>query len=275
MFDTHCHLNLDPLFDVHETVIKDARTAGISHILIPSTNWVNAKRALEIVENFKNTYMAVGIHPTEKLESINLESVATRIEEFVKSNFKVIAIGEIGLDFYHTTRSIDASGPAIQKQFFESQLRLAVKLSLPVIIHNRLATEDVIDILTSIGAENFSGKAVFHCCPPDETLLEFAKRYSIYIGVDGDVTYDTEKQNFIKRVPSELLLLETDSPYLTPEPARSEKRFPNEPSNLVHTAECVSSLRGEDVVKSTTDNALRLFSVPEKITSLHSPISNQ
>ena len=263
MFDTHCHLNLDPLFEEHDKIIKDARAAGVSHLLIPSTNWENAKRALEIVENFQNVYMSVGVHPTEKLDSIRVSSLATRLEDLVKSNFKIVAIGEVGLDYYHTTKSLDVAGPVAQKEFFEAQLRIAIKLDLPVIIHNRLATDDVLDIMTSIGVSNFSGKAVFHCCPAEERLLEFAKKHTIYIGVDGDVTYDKEKQAFIQLVPEELLLLETDSPYLTPEPVRSKKRFPNTPANLAYTADRVSEIKEKDIRKSSFDNSLQLFSLED------------
>lgn len=261
MFDSHCHLNCDPLFDVHDEVISGARKAGVSHMLIPSTNWENASRALTIVENYQDIYMAIGIHPTENLDRIKLESIMTRSDEFVRGNFKVKAIGEIGLDYYHTTTGMEVSGAAIQKEFFDLQLRLAVKLSLPVIIHNRLATSDVIDILNSIGPANFAEHAVLHCCPPETALLDYAVKHSLFIGVDGDVTYDTEKQNFVKRIPNELLLLETDSPYLTPMPVRDAKRFPNTPANLVHIAECVSALKGSPVAEITTANAKRLFEV--------------
>lgn len=266
MFDSHCHLNLDPLFDECESVIARARSENVTEFLVPSTNYSNARRAMDLVENYQGVYMAVGVHPTEQLNETSIDKTLAWIEDTVKSNFKVVAVGEIGLDYYHTTKSLDVAGPRLQKEYFEAQVSLAIKLDLPIIIHNRLATDDLLDILTSFNPTNFSGKAVFHCCPAEERILEFAIKHSLYIGVDGDITYDSEKQRFVRNVPSELLLIETDSPYLTPLPVREQKRFPNEPSHLGLIADCISELKNESVREYTSTNARLLFSI-DKVES--------
>ena len=127
-----------------------------------------------------------------------------------------------------------------------------------------MATNDIIKVLKNDWSPSLSGKTVFHCCPPENELLIFAKEREIFIGVDGDITYDKDKMDFIKQIPIELLVIETDSPYLTPEPIRKSKRFPNKPENLKYVAEKVSDLKDislDEVIKRTTINGKRLFDI--------------
>ncbi len=257
-FDTHCHLNLTE-FDgkLHETVIS-AREKGVSEILIPGTNVANSLKAVEIAENYKTLYAAVGIHPTEPLETYDPKNELFKMEEILNLGKKQIrAVGEVGLDFYRFT-----APPRIQIEYLQAQINLAKKYSLAISIHNRLAAEALIDLLKIEWSESLSGRIVFHCCEANQDLLKFAIDRFIYIGVDGDYTYDKDKKNFAKEIPVELLVLETDSPYMTPEPLRSEKVFPNTPKNLTLTADALSRLKNishESLAKTTTDNARRLF----------------
>lgn len=265
MFDTHCHLNNDAFCDSLPQFVEDARSVGVTHFLIPGTSFVSSKRAVKITEDFQNVYAAVGIHPTENLQSLSIEEHMVKLEDFFKESTRAVAIGEIGLDYYRYT-----SGPLLQKKFFEAQIRLAVRLRKPVIIHNRHASEDITMCLNKIGVENISGQAVFHCCPPEEKLLQYAKENKIYVGVDGDVTYDSNKQDFVKEIPLELLLIETDSPYLTPEPIKSEKKFPNEPQNIIYIAQKISKIKNisfDKLKQVTMKNSLKLFSIKQDETN--------
>jgi len=132
------------------------------------------------------------------------------------------------------------------------------------IIHNREATDDVLKILSDNWDIKLAERTVFHCCEAEELLLSFAKEHNIFIGVDGDITYDLNKQEFIKRVPLDMLVLETDSPFLLPEPLRSQKKYPNEPKNISVNVNFISRLlniSGKEIQEKTTKNAKRLFNV--------------
>lgn len=258
MFDTHCHLNF-PAFDgILPFVIDDARSTGVNNFLIPATNLETSKKALEIASDHQNIYAAVGIHPTEDLEKVDLNSILLKIESW-SENEKVIAVGETGLDYYRFI-----SPASLQKKFFVAQLKLAARLDLALVVHNRQSTKDVIAIIEDNWSPHMQGRIVYHCSTVEDIILEHALKRNIFIGVDGDVTYDPAKQDFIRKVPLELLVLETDSPYLTPEPVRQsrELKFPNQPKNLKYIAEKVSQLKGESIekIKSvTTKNAMKLF----------------
>ena len=257
MFDTHCHLNLPEFDSILGSSIEKARELGVEKFLIPSTNLKNAKKALEIADFYSNVFVAIGIHPTEDQDKMNLDSTITKIEELVEDNQKVIAIGETGLDYYKFT-----SAASVQLKFLYQHIQLARKLGLSLILHNRQADEDIIKSLEDNWSDTLSSKVVFHCCPPSDQLLQFAKQKRIFIGVDGDITYDQSKQEFIKNVPLDLLVLETDSPYLTPEPLRTAKIFPNKPENLPLIAQKVATIKGISlsvVKEKTLQNSLMLF----------------
>ena len=131
-----------------------------------------------------------------------------------------------------------------------------------IIVHNREAKEDMLATLDREWSEEMSYHIVFHCCEPDAELLIYAQAHNIYIGVDGDVTYGGEKAEFAKKVPLEMLVLETDSPFILPEPLRTQKLYPNTPATIPIIAQCVADLKGvriEDVARVTTENARRLF----------------
>lgn len=259
MFDTHCHLNLLFFEEKYFEVIEKARKEGVSHFLIPGVNIETSKRAIEIAQTFNNVYAAVGIHPTEKLDEYDLDKTIFQLEELITASDRVVAVGEIGLDYYHLNT------PArIQKEFLKEQLKLAIKHDKAIILHSRHSSEDIIPVLKEVGLDNIKGKTVFHCCEPIQELLGFAVKNRIYIGVDGDVTYDTEKAEFIKKVPEGLLVLETDSPFLTPEPIRSHNNNTdnNEPKYIKYIAEKVSEIKNieiDDLRTITTNNANRLF----------------
>ncbi|MCR4263238.1 MAG: TatD family hydrolase, partial [Candidatus Roizmanbacteria bacterium] len=286
MFDTHAHLNFSRFKKNADEVIQRANKAGVDYIVIPGTDIESSKKAVEISERYDEIYAAVGIHPHHIYEYVLRHSEEQRDEESrpdkilrsaqddmrivekLLSHPKVVAVGEIGIDrhVYEETKyeqyTIDENFLSAQRELFAQQIRLASKHNKSLIIHNREATADVLEVLQENWDSLLSGRTVFHCCEPNEELLSFAKEHTIYIGVDGDITYDTNKQEFIKRVPLNMLVLETDSPFLLPEPLRSRKEYPNEPKNIKLVASKLSELHGistEKIADTTMKNALRLF----------------
>lgn len=304
MFDTHCHLNFAAFKNNLDEVIGDAKKAGVNYFVVPGTDYESSKRAIEIAERYEGVYAAVGIHPhhaaqyvipseardlaTRQLaESVNCASldfsVATLLRNDIKAiekllkNPEVVAIGEVGIDRHlykktiYQNYQVDEEFIKLQKEIFLEQLKLARRYKKSLIIHNRQAKEDVLAVLTDYRLLITNYRCVFHCCEPDDDLLNFAKKYKIFIGVDGDVTYDSksfdsaqDKQEFVKKIPLELLVLETDSPFLHPE----KGKFPNEPKNLPVIAEFISKLINVSInqlIKTTTENSQRLFQVNFKL----------
>jgi len=294
MFDTHCHLNFSAFDGILGEVIFEAKNAGVEKFVVPGTDVETSKKAVEIAKKYEGVYAAVGIHPHHiyevkrqkaKVKSGNLKlkinELIKEIENLLKEE-KVVAIGEIGLDrhIYQKTKyedyQIDEEFIALQKEVFLAQLNLAKKYKKAVIIHNRQAKDDLLKILTSNWQLVTSNRIVFHCCEPDfvqtrhgVSLLDFAKKHHIYIGVDGDVTYDPKKQAFVKEIPLSLLVLETDSPFLLPKVPKKtvfkkDCLYINTPKNLIFIAQKVAEIKGEKVEKIreiTKENGERLFKI--------------
>ncbi|MBI3366336.1 TatD family hydrolase [Candidatus Roizmanbacteria bacterium] len=283
MFDTHCHLNFSAFKKNLDDVIENAKTSGVHYFVIPGTDYVSSKRAVEIAEKNEGFYTAVGIHPHHVFEikercskerfckplPVVVRKELEKLKSLISSE-KVVAIGEIGIDrhIYQKTKyngySIDEALIEYQKAFLEAQLDLAMQYEKSVILHNREAKEDILKILADVWSKKLEDRTVFHCCEPDQELLDFAKDHKIYLGVDGDVTYSESKKAFIKKIPLELLVLETDSPFLLPEPLRSQKKYPNEPKNLAVIAEYIAHLKNVSInqlIDITTENGKKLFNV--------------
>ncbi|HLD26678.1 MAG TPA: TatD family hydrolase [Patescibacteria group bacterium] len=282
MFDTHCHLQFSAFEGKVDEIVEEAFHAGITHILVPGTDIDTSKKAIDIALKYDFIYSAVGIHPHHVIEykKENIKNKKPKkkihydlevIEKLLQSkNNKIVAVGEIGLDrhVYKKTKyenyQIDDSFIALQKELFVAQLQLAKKYHKSVIIHNRETRDELLETLKEQWSHDFEGHMVFHCCEPDDLLLDFAKKHHIYIGVDGDITYRKDKQEFIKKIPPDLLVLETDAPFLLPEPFRSQKRFPNKPAYLVYIKKQIALLKGvsEKIVDDKTmENAINLFTL--------------
>lgn len=275
LFDTHCHLNFGAFDGRVGEVIDMANQAGVNQIVIPGTDIPTSEKAVTIAEKFEGVYAAVGIHPHHVFEIFqkNLSSNLFEIEKLL-SNPKVVAIGEVGIDrhIYQKTKypdyKIAEEFVELQKVFLIEQIKLAHKYKKSLILHNREAKKDVLKILTDLtdSTDSTDYRSVFHCCEPDPELREFAKKNKMFIGVDGDITYYKEKQQWIKTVPLDMLVLETDSPFLMPHllsGRRPSTRY-NEPKNIPLIAEFVAKLKGisvEEVKKQTTENARKLFKI--------------
>lgn len=283
MFDTHCHLNFKAFEKKVEAVITAAQNAGVDYFVVPGTDIRTSKKAIEIAKKFDGVYAAVGVHPHHlfclkvKSQKLKVEKEIEKIKKLLTYP-KVVAVGEIGLDrhYYQKTKyknyHIDEKFIKLQRYFFIEQLKLAKKYKKSVIVHNRGAKENLLKILSNIKYLISNLKIVFHCCEPDDDLLDFAKKHQIFIGVDGDVTYDVVKQDFVKKIPLEFLVLETDSPFLKPvvpslirsEKDGTEKKFPNEPKNLLLIGEFIAKLKRipfNQLAVKTTLNAKRLFGI--------------
>ncbi|MBI2641100.1 TatD family hydrolase [Candidatus Roizmanbacteria bacterium] len=278
MFDTHCHLNFKTFDGKVSEVVERAKKAGIRHIIIPGTDIQTSKKAVELTTQFDNVYAAVGIHP-HHIYSYNVErktwNVKKELAEVEKllTHPKVVAVGEVGIDrhYYDKTKyteyRIDETFINQQKVFLRLQIDLALQYKKSLILHNREAKKDTLSILREVWDKSIEGRSVFHCCEPDGELLDFAKQHNMCIGVDGDITYRKDKQEFIKKVPLEMLVLETDSPFLHPEPLRSQPRAtrgPNEPKNLKLIAEFIAKILHislKELAEVTEENSKRLFAV--------------
>lgn len=252
--DSHCHINDDDLYPIRNEVISRAREAGVGYILVIGWDIESSKKAISIAHEFEGVYAAVGIHP-ENLEGINEQSLL-EIEELAKDE-KVVAIGEIGLD-YHWFK--DPKDHENQKTWFIKQIELANKLHLPISIHAREAIGDLLDILKNHPLEHFG---VLHCYSGSpESLKEFAK-LGFYFGFDGPITYKNAKEpkESVIACPIDKILTETDSPYLPPVPHRGER---NESSYIPLILAQMAALKEVDessMAEQVKENFERLFSV--------------
>lgn len=251
LFDTHCHLMDDQFSDDLDAVLVKARDAGVSHIVIPAVDVVSAHRAIAIAEAYEGVYAAVGIHPESAKD---VPDGDFDVIERLATHPKVVAIGEIGLDYYW-----DAAPRPVQQDVMQRQIEIAKRVQLPVIIHNRESTEDVLKVLKASGAAEVGG--IMHCFNASLDVAKACMEMAFYISFGGPVTF--KKTDDIRQVaaqiPSERLLVETDSPYLSPHPFRGKR---NEPMRVRVIAQKVAEVRGETletIAAQTMENALRLF----------------
>lgn len=254
IFDTHCHLNDEHLYPNIKEIIERAMEAGISKLLVVGWDYESSKLAVQIAEENEICYASVGFHP-ENVYDINKDIFFKTME--LSKHPKVVAIGEIGLD-YHWTKENDKR--TIQKEWFIEQIKYANEHKLPIIIHNREASEDCINILKE-NKPLFSG--TMHCYSGSVELLKDVLDLGLLIGLDGPVTFKNAKtpKEVAAEVPLEKLLLETDCPYLTPHPFRGEL---NEPVNIRLILDEIASIRGiskKHVAEVTYNNGCRLFNI--------------
>lgn len=253
LFDTHVHLNVAHFEDDREEVIKRAREAGVEYMVIVGFDHETIPKALEIAEANANIYAAVGWHPVDAIDMTGEE--LNWLEE-LSSHPKVVALGEMGLDYHW-----DKSPKEVQKEVFRQQIQLAKKVKMPIIIHNREATEDIIAILQEEKAEEVGG--IMHCYNDSADYVEKFLDMNFYISLGGPVTFKNAKlpKEVAKIVPEDRLLIETDCPFLAPHPNRGKR---NEPAYVGLVAEKIAEIREisvEELSKITTDNAKTFFGI--------------
>ena len=247
MIDTHCHLYDDKLYPKLDEIILNAKKANVEKMICIGDNLNTSLKSLEIAEKYNNIYATVGIHPHESKDVS--EKYLSKIEHY-SNHQKVVAIGEIGLDYYY-----NFSDSKIQKAVFLEQLKLAKKLNLPSVIHCRDAYEDLLEIII----ESEHNKGVIHCFSGD---LEFANKIinlGYYISFTGMITFVKELEDVIKNISLNHILIETDSPYLAPVPYRGKI---NEPAYVEKVAEKIAEIKNlsaKEVIDITTNNANVLF----------------
>lgn len=253
LFDTHAHLNATQFNEDVEQVIERARAEGVSHIVVVGFDRPTIQRAMELAEQYSFIYAAVGWHPVDAIHMTDEDLIMI---ERLAAHPKVVALGEMGLDYYW-----DQSPKEVQKEVFRKQIRLAKKVKLPIIIHNRDATADIVHILQEEHAEEVGG--VMHCFSGSIEVARQCIDMNFYISFGGPVTFKNAKKpkEVAKEIPLDRLLIETDCPYLTPHPFRGKR---NEPSYVKYVAEAIAELKGisfEEVAQKTSDNAKRLFGI--------------
>ncbi len=259
--DTHCHLDLEHFDPDRDAVLARAWDTDLDRILIPALDVVEScQRVLALADSAPRLFAAVGVHPNS---AKTWDDATFAVLRAFAAHPKVVAIGEIGLDYYW-----DFAPQATQHPVLRVQLQLAADCQLPVIIHNRDATEDIVAILldwqaelTATGNPLAERPGVLHSYSGDAEAAEKVLAANFYLGVTGPVTFKNASalQTLITHLPLSRLLIETDAPYLTPHPNRGKR---NEPANVKWVAEKIASLKGvsfEEVVLQTTANAVRLF----------------
>jgi TatD DNase family protein len=248
--DTHCHLDFENFDDDRESVVQRSIKNKIEAIITIGTNVETSVKSIELSEKFATVFAAVGIHPNDAANA-NKKSIQKIYD--ISASPKVVAIGEIGLDYYRDYTPAD-----IQKELFRTQLKIAREKELPIIIHNRQAHTDIYDILVEEKSTDLKG--VMHSFDGDMHFLDSVLSYNFYVSFTGVITFkNANYDQLIKHVPLENLLLETDSPFLTPVPFRGKR---NEPSYVTHVADKIAQVKDipvEELAKITTENARNLF----------------
>ena len=255
LFDTHVHLNAWQFKEDLEDTVQRAFDAGVEYMVVVGFDHETIPLAIEIAERYETIYAAVGWHPVDAIDMTDKE--LAWIEELSKHP-KVVAIGEMGLDYHW-----DKSPKEVQAEVFRKQIRLAKKLDMPIIIHNREATKDIIRILEEEKAETVGG--IMHCYSDSVEYVQRCLDMNFYISLGGPVTFKnaTDPKEVAKMVPFDRLLIETDAPYLAPHPNRGKR---NEPAYVKLVAEKIAELRNvsfEEVAERTTKNAFRVFRMNE------------
>ena len=258
--DTHCHLDFDRFDKDRERVIARAQEQGLTRILIPGIDLSTSRAAVALADEYKMIYAAVGVHPNSGTSwTADTRQQLTELA----GHPKVVAIGEIGLDYYR-----DRTPKPLQRKVFKEQLDLAAQLELPVIIHNREAFEDIVPILVDWQEELAENEAklaenpgVLHSYSGNIMQAHPVLNSGFYLGFTGPVTFKNaaDTQEVAQNMPLEKMLIETDAPYLTPQPFRGQR---NEPAYVYYVAEKIANLRGitpAEVGKITSRNAKILF----------------
>ena len=251
--DTHTHLFASEFDNDIDIVIKNALDNGISKMLLPNIDSTTTKKMLQLCDNYPNNcYPMIGLHPCS-VKKDNLEKEISHVEQMLSQN-KFIAVGEIGLDLYWDKSTLD-----LQKIAFESQIEIAKKYQLPIVIHVRDSFDEAIEIVERLNDYNLSG--VFHCFTGN---LEEAQRIinlkNFYLGIGGVVTFKNGGINkIINQVSLDRIILETDSPYLSPTPFRGTRNESKYLLNIAHKMAELYNIDIEDIAKKTTKNAIDLF----------------
>ncbi|HBL82893.1 MAG TPA: hydrolase TatD [Clostridiales bacterium] len=250
-FDTHTHLDDEKFDQDRELVIENLKKEGVSLAVNVGADLTSSKNSIALAEQYDFIYAAVGVHPNEvgEMQDEDLETLAD-----MAKHEKVVAVGEIGLDYHY-----DEPGRDVQKLWFEKQLRLAQTLNMPFIVHDRDAHQDTLELLKKVGYYN----GVMHCFSGSCEMAKILLDLGFYISIAGQVTFKNapKVKEVAKMVPADRLFIETDSPYLTPEPHRGER---NNSANVKFTCAKIAELKGicaEELAKVTLENGKKFYGI--------------
>ena len=280
LFDTHAHYNDEKFDNDRKQIIQDIYNSNVTMLVNAGYSVESSIKAIEIAKDYDWMFNIVGVSPNDIAESIDeIDKQISNIEELVKkdknivkdvesdtakslnivnNNRKIVAIGEIGLDYYWNKEN-----KALQRYAFIKQIELANKYNLPLVIHTREAVDDTIDILKN--KIEATKKGVFHCCPLNRELVKQALKMGFYISFAGPVTFKNSKNanEIIQMVPLDKMVIDTDSPYLAPEPHRGTR---NDSRNVKYIAEKIANVKEmslEDIAKITYKNAMKIFEITD------------
>ena len=251
MIDSHCHLNFNELAENFHNIINNSKLNNITSILSINTDPEDFEDHLNLIKNYNSVYLSYGLHP-DKVDTFN--QIQLQNFDIASKNEKVIGIGETGIDLYHSQNHLKE-----QTQVFETHIEASIKHSLPLIIHQRNSEKEIVDILKNYKSNNL--KLIFHCFTGSNQLLNFCLENNYYISISGIITFKNASslRDIIKDAPLDSILIETDSPFLAPEPMRGKV---NEPSFVKYTAEYLAKffkLSLEEFEKITDNNFFNLF----------------
>lgn len=255
LIDTHAHLDHSRFGNETDEVILRARNAGVSPLITVGCDMESAEASIDLANRYDDIYATVGIHPHDA-ETCTPEALS-RLRHWATTEKKVVAIGEIGLDFYRDWSPFDA-----QRQAFREQIRLAREVGLPIVIHDRDAHDETLQILKEEKASEVGG--VFHCFSGDTSFARACIDLGFYISFTPNITYPKSDglREVIRAIPVDHMMVETDCPYMAPQAFRGKR---NEPAYVRHAAACIAEVKGlseEDVARITTLNARSLFRLP-------------
>lgn len=253
LIDSHCHLTSDKFNRDRDEVIKNLRRDGLEKVITAGTYLPTSRAAVALAEKYENVYATVGVNAGDEVN----DSILQELRVLAQSP-KVIAIGEIGLDYHHNFAPKD-----VQKRYFIQQIHLANELDRPIVVHDREANQDTFEIIKAEKAKNDKLRGVLHSYSGDLALAWEYLKLGFYISISGPVTYSSAKklQEVARYIPLDYLFVETDSPFLTPGPLGKKR---NEPLYVKYVAATIAELKGvsfEEVAKKTTANVKRLFNI--------------
>ena len=280
LFDTHAHYNDEKFDNDRKQIIQDIYNSNVTMLVNAGYSVESSIKAIEIAKDYDWMFNIVGVSPNDIAESIDeIDKQISSIENLVKkdqnivedvesdtaeslnivnNNRKIVAIGEIGLDYYWNKENKE-----LQRYAFIKQIELANKYNLPIVIHTREAVDDTIDILKN--KIEATKKGIFHCCPLNRELVKQGLKMGFYISFAGPVTFKNSKNanEIIQMVPLDKMVIETDSPYLAPEPHRGTR---NDSRNVKYIAEKIANVKEmslEDIAKITYKNAMKIFEITD------------
>ena len=249
--DTHAHLYYDDLKNQLGDVVKRAEAAGVTQIICVGTDLPSSKTSISIAEKYNAVFATVGVHPHDAKDTP--DDYLRQLRDMA-SHSKVVAMGEMGLDYFR-----DFSPRNVQKEVFQSQLALARELDLPAVIHNRDANEDILKILEEVRYE----RSVLHCFSSDTEMAGRAVSLGCFLSFTGNVTFGkNHTESVLLTTPLNRIMLETDCPFMTPVPNRGKL---NEPANILHIAQWIAKIKRinvSEVAESTTSTAQFFFNLP-------------